>query len=93
MNGKYIKALLVKTHKESGILSLRQLSNPHSGILKDLCISIRDNKNPRADGNSGKNSLELVLAMYKSAKTKSIVSLPIEDFAATDMQGFFENDK
>lgn len=91
MNGKYIKALLVKTHKESGILSLRQLSNPHSGILKDLCISIRDNKNPRADGNSGKNSLELVLAMYKSAKTKSIVSLPIEDFAATDMQGFFDN--
>lgn len=90
LNGKYIRALLSQTHKESGILSLLKLSNPHSGILRDLCLSIRDNKNPRADGNSGKNSLELVLAMYKSAKTKSIVSLPIEDFAATDMQGFFE---
>lgn len=92
MNGKYIRSLLTQTHKDSGIMSLLKFSNPHSGILRDLCISIRDNRNPRADGNSGKNSLELVLAMYKSAKTKSIVSLPIEEFAATEMQGFFEND-
>lgn len=87
----YFWNLLKQAHKNGGVKSLLKFGNPHSGILTDLCLSIIEDRNPRADGLSGKNSLELVLAIYKSAKTKSSVSLPLKGFSTDDMIGYFEN--
>lgn len=89
-NRHYLHMLLKNAHRTTGLLSLRKLGNPHSGIVRDLCLSIREDRNPRADGHSGKNALELVLALYQSAKTKAAVSLPLSDFSTDEMTGFFE---
>ncbi len=89
-SGHYIMNLLKSLIKSGKLSSIMQFGNPHSGILRDLCIAIIENRDPRADGNSGRDSLELVLALYKSAKTKKSVSLPVTDFSTEDMQGFFE---
>jgi len=89
----YFWKLLKNARKNGGLSSLAKLVNPHSGILRDLALSIRENRSPRADGLSGRNALELVLAIYKSAKTKSSVKLPLGEFSTDDMIGYFENEK
>ena len=88
INGRYIRKLIKTTRKESGLLSLKKFANPHSGILKDLAECIINDRTPRADGVSGKRSLELVLGMYKSAKEKREVSLPLDYFSTDDMESF-----
>lgn len=87
---RYILGLLKDTMRKGGISSLRKLGNPHTGIVRDLCLSIIGNTDPRADGISGRNSLEIVLAVYKSAKMKSSVKLPLDGFSTDDMIGFFD---
>jgi len=85
---RYIRKLIQTTRKDSGLISLKKFTNPHSGILKDLVQCILNDKNPRADGLSGKKSLELVLGMYKSAKEGREISLPLENFSTDDMVNF-----
>ena len=42
------------------------------------------------DGNAGKRALELVLAIYKSAKEHRPVKLPLEDCSTLDFVGRFD---
>jgi len=88
--GRYILGLIQNARNNGGLGSLFQLGNPHSGIVRDLCLSIMENRAPRADGLSGRNALELVLAIYKSAKIKSPVDLPLQGFSTDDMIGYFD---
>jgi UDP-N-acetyl-2-amino-2-deoxyglucuronate dehydrogenase len=88
----YMRGLLRQVFQKGGLSLLRRLGNPHSGIVRDLCFSILENRPPRADGRSGQNALELVLAIYKSAKIKSPVGLPLEGFSTGDMVGFFDHE-
>jgi len=49
----------------------------HTGQINDLLQSIESSTAPLVDGVQGKRSLELITAIYKSAITRSVVSLPI----------------
>lgn len=50
----------------------------HTGQINDLLQSIERQGAPLVDGVQGKRSLELITAIYKSAITRSVVSLPID---------------
>lgn len=61
----------------------------HNPLYKDVIDSIRNDRNPYVDGHAGKRALELVLAIYKSAKEGQPVKLPLDDMDTLEMQGFF----
>lgn len=50
----------------------------HTGQINDLLYAIKHGTAPLVDGLQGKRSLELITAIYKSAITRSVVSLPIQ---------------
>ncbi|RLJ90668.1 Gfo/Idh/MocA family protein [Planococcus citreus] len=47
----------------------------HQRIIEEMILAIENNKKPSVTGQDGKQALELVLAFYKSAESKEIVSL------------------
>ena len=49
----------------------------HAGQINDMLQAIERHTTPLVDGVQGKRSLELITAIYKSAITRSVVSLPI----------------
>lgn len=58
----------------------------HAGQLENFMTAVENNSSPLVDGVQGKRSLELITAIYKSAITRSVVSLPIaqdDDFYRT----------
>ena len=63
--------------------------NGHTRLYTDVIDAIINNREPYVDAIAGKNALELVLAIYKSAKTGQPVKLPLDDFSSTDMIGMF----
>lgn len=63
--------------------------NGHTPLFADMVSAIENNRKPYVDAYAGKRAVELVLAVYKSAKTGQPVKLPLEDFASTDMEGVF----
>lgn len=76
--------------KEKGIGGMLSLVNPHAGIYKDLVEAIREDRNPIADAMSGYTAVDMVLALYKSAKEKREITLPLsEDFSSEAMNGYF----
>lgn len=50
----------------------------HEGYYANVIKSLLDNEDPHTDGRSGRKSLELILAIYKSAKDGVRVSLPLQ---------------
>lgn len=63
--------------------------NGHTRLYADVVDAIKNNREPYVDAIAGKNALELVLAIYKSAKTGMPVKLPLDDFSSKDMIGMF----
>jgi UDP-N-acetyl-2-amino-2-deoxyglucuronate dehydrogenase len=49
----------------------------HIPYYKNVFACIRGEQEPETDGKSGRKSLEMILAIYKSAKEKKTVSLPL----------------
>ncbi len=45
----------------------------HKEVIKDMIGAILENREPKTNGLEGEKSLELVLAIYKSAKEKKEV--------------------
>ncbi len=89
--GKYLRRWLRESMRtRTGRLALRRLGNAHSGLYGDLLDAIRDGRDPRADGVSGRDALELVLAIYRSARTRLPVSLPLAEGSTREMEGFFD---
>ena len=85
---------LRKDLKEKGLAALLALLNPHTGIYKDLVEAIHENRNPIADAKSGYTSVDMVLAMYESAKEKKVIALPLTaDFSSDEMTGYFSASK
>lgn len=64
--------------------------NGHTLLFKDVIDAIKNDREPYVDAVAGRNALELVLAIYKSQKTGKPVSLPLKNFASTDMKGEFD---
>lgn len=63
--------------------------NGHTSLYADVIDAIGSGRKPYVDAVAGRNALEIVLAIYKSQKTGMPVSLPLTDFASTDMAGEF----
>ena len=63
--------------------------NGHTSLFADMIDAVQNDREPYVDAQAGRNALELVLAIYKSQKTGRPVTLPLDDFASTDMAGEF----
>ena len=64
--------------------------NGHTQLFRDMMEAIRDNRQPYVDAVAGRNALEVVLAIYKSAAEGKPVKLPLTDCASTDFIGRFD---
>lgn len=62
----------------------------HTKLYKNVIEAITEDKQPLVDARAGKRALELVLAIYKSAATKTTVKLPLEKCSTMDFQGRFD---
>ena len=62
----------------------------HTPLYADMINAIKNNSNPYVDGYAGKRALELVLAIYKSAKEGKPVKLPLDECSTLDFKGRFE---
>jgi predicted dehydrogenase len=49
----------------------------HQGQIADLLAAIRDDRAPIADGQDGRNAIEVVTAIYKAGIEHQLVSLPL----------------
>lgn len=63
--------------------------NGHTSLYADMIEAIQTGRKPYVDAQAGRNALEIVLAIYKSAKTGQPVKLPLAEFASVDMAGTF----
>lgn len=89
---KYYWRFFQQMRKRGILCSLREMFNPHTAIYTDLIDCIDNNSTPRADGNSGVQSVESIFAIYQSAlKNGEPVSIPLDDFKLEDMTGFFSD--
>ena len=89
LTGHYLRRFIRSKWREGGLSAILQLKNPHSALYGDMIRAIRTGRNPLADGESGRSAVELVLAIYQSAKTGRTATLPVGGFAINDMTGFF----
>jgi predicted dehydrogenase len=87
--GQYTRQMFRKTLQREGLPGLLQLGNPHSALLADLVDAIHHNRAPLASGESGREAVALVSAIYQSALEKRIVTLPLQAFDLRRMQNFF----
>ncbi len=62
----------------------------HSPLYKDVIEAIEKNRAPYVDAKQGKDALELVLAIYKAAKEKSVIVFPLERVGTVDFVGSFK---
>ena len=49
----------------------------HTLLFRDVLKAIRNGTNPSIDGNEGRRSVEIILAIYKSAETGRTIQLPL----------------
>lgn len=61
----------------------------HTPLYSDVIDAIRNNRKPYVDAEAGKRALELVLAIYKSAKEERIIKFPLESCSTLEFKGRF----
>lgn len=61
----------------------------HYPLMLDMVNAIKENKSPYVTAEDGKRALEAVLAIYKSAKEGSIVTLPLKQCSTIDFMHRF----
>ena len=66
--------------------------NGHTSLFADVIDAIKNDRQPYVDAVAGRNALELVLAIYKSAAENKAVELPLKECASTDFKGRFDNE-
>lgn len=59
----------------------------HTPLYADVIDAVKNDRAPYVDAEAGKRALELVLAIYQSAASESIVKLPLTECATTDFSG------
>lgn len=65
----------------------------HTPLYADMIDAIQTGRTPYVSGEDGKRALELVLAIYKSAKEGCPVKLPLTKCSALDFKGRFDDCK
>lgn len=63
--------------------------NGHTKLFADMLDAIQNNRQPYVDAVAGKNALETVLAIYKSAAEGKPVKLPLTNCGSLDFKGRF----
>ena len=64
--------------------------NGHTSLFADMITAIEEDRAPYVDAVAGRNAVEMILAIYKSAATGQPVKLPLTDVASTDFTGRFD---
>ena len=64
--------------------------NGHTSLYADVIDAIENDRKPYIDAVAGRNAVEMILAIYKSAATGKPVKLPLKDVASTDFTGRFD---
>ena len=62
----------------------------HTPLYADMIQSIQTDRDPYITARDGRNALELVLAIYKSAAEGRPVKLPLKECATIDFKGRFD---
>ncbi len=63
--------------------------NGHTSLFADMISAIENDRKPYVDAVAGRNALEMILAIYKSAAEGKAVKLPLKECASTDFIGRF----
>ena len=91
ITGRYWRQLLGRILREGPLRSIARLKNPHTAIYMDLLHAIHSGATPRADRQAGVDSVEHILAIYRSAREGGRpVDLPLGDGTLAEMEGFFD---
>ena len=64
--------------------------NGHTSLYADVIDAIKTGRKPYVDAVAGRNALEMVLAVYKSAASGAPVQLPLTDCSTLDFVGRFD---
>lgn len=64
--------------------------NGHTSLFADVVDAIEHDRQPYVDARAGRDALEMVLAIYKSAAEGKAVELPLSDVASVDFAGRFD---
>ncbi|WP_028830138.1 Gfo/Idh/MocA family protein [Proteocatella sphenisci] len=63
----------------------------HNPLYADVIDAIKNDREPYVTAIDGRNALELVLAIYKSAAEGKIIKLPLDKCSTLDFKGRFQN--
>lgn len=61
----------------------------HTPLFTDMIAAIREDRDPLITAEDGKNAVELILAIYKSAASGKPVQLPLAEGSTLDFKGRF----
>lgn len=63
--------------------------NGHTSLFADVMDAIEKDRQPYVDAKAGRDALEMILAIYKSAAEGKAVSLPLTECSSLDFKGRF----
>lgn len=66
--------------------------NGHTSLFADMVESIENDRQPYVDARAGRDALEMVLAIYKSAAEGRAVELPLKECSTMDFVGRFDHE-
>ena len=64
--------------------------NGHTSLFADVVEAIENDRQPYVDAKAGRDALEMVLAIYKSAAEGQAVKLPLKECSTLDFAGRFD---
>lgn len=64
--------------------------NGHTSLYTDIIEAIKNDREPYINAKAGRNAVEMILAIYKSAEIEKPVKLPLLNVASTDFEGRFD---
>lgn len=66
--------------------------NGHTSLFADVVEAIEKDRQPYVDAKAGRDALEMVLAIYKSAAEGQAVKLPLKECSTLDFVGRFNHE-
>lgn len=66
--------------------------NGHTSLFADVVEAIEKDRQPYVDAKAGRDALEMVLAIYKSAADGKAVKLPLKECSTLDFVGRFDHE-
>ena len=66
--------------------------NGHTSLFADVVEAIENDRQPYVDAKAGRDALEMVLAIYKSAAEGQAVKLPLKECSTLDFVGRFDHE-